>query len=311
MRLRHAIFGLAMVLAAGCDTMEQDADGQALSINKEPVYLLADGGFIDLPSRIMAPGKIRVEITGSTRNGSLKDLGAGLLQYAPRKGAAHDSFGFRVFNSSNRVLAEDTIGIIIPPDTTDLPCANSIYTRNDTVYNVTGVTIIDVLANDYSCAPYLHVGIFGQPSYGTATLLDNKVRYTPGPSFTGYDSIVYRANVVTGQPDFPYAYGVVYIRKTSASNCVPVANNDLFYKPLNDTSTIALDVLANDVLCDSTNTITVPVETGPRRGFATADNVAKKIWYRNTIGSNANDTLRYQLCSPAGCSTARVIIVRQ
>lgn len=301
---------LLVAVAAGCDTMEQDVDGSTLSINNEPTYVLPGvGGFIDLPARVIAPGKVKVEITGPTQNGALKDLGKGLLQYIPLKGTSKDLFRFRVLSDDNRVLGEDSIGIIVPPDTTNLPCKN-IYSRPDTVLNVTGPVTIDVATNDYACLG-ITISVQTAAEFGTATMVGNKIKYVPNSSFTGEDRFIYRATVA--DPAVPPAFAFVRIfgPNSSPSNpetpCTSHAMNDLFFKPLNDSSVMWLNVLANDTLCaDSTITIT----QSPRYGTAVVYNSLRKISYRNPLTENRNDTLMYRLGAP-GNAAARVIIKRQ
>lgn len=311
MKLRHTMIGLALALAAGCDTMEQDVDGKTLSINDDPAYFLADNnGYIDLPSRIISPGKIKVEIVGSTRNGELKDLGKGLLQYSRFKGNSsdNDSFSFRVFSGDNKILGEDTIDIITPSDTTSLPC-KYVYTRNDSARNVIGPVTVDVAANDYSCSVPTTITINVAPEHGTASVVGNKIHYVPGSSFAGHDNLLYKAT--TADPSV-LGYGMVrFIGPDTVANpgCVPVAANDLFYKPRNDTSLIYLDVLANDVLCDSLSNFTITDHPG--FGTAFVNMISKKIGYRNAPNLNFDDTLRYQICAGSSCATARTIIKRQ
>lgn len=308
MKFRHAMIGLALALAAGCDTMEQDVDGNTLSINNDPAYFLEGGGVIDLTSRIVSPGKIRVEITTTTNNGELTDLGKGLLQYSPFKGSTKDRFKFRVFSDNNRVLADDSIGIIIPGDTTQLPC-NTVYVRNDSVPNVSGTVMIDAAANDYACGAKLYLSIQTAAQHGSATIADGKIRYQPDETFTGTDQFMYRA-VIVGHVETA-AYGTVWIMGTGSGsnpNCTTLAVDDLFYKPKNDTASKALDILANDTLCDST--VNVTITSSPHYGTAYYDTNIKKIWYRNVAGLNIDDTLRYMACGTGGCSAARAIIKR-
>jgi hypothetical protein len=297
------LISTALLLAAGCDTVEQDADGQMLSINNDPVYFLPGGdGFIDLGERIISPGKVSVEITGTTKNGSLKDLGKGLLQYSPSKGSTKDSFRFRVFSDNNNILGEDSIGIIIPGDTTTMPCA--VYTRPDSALNVTGTVTIDVAANDYACFTDLTISVNVVSQHGSASVVNNKIVYTPNSSFEGRDQLLYKA--VSSDPSMVPGYNMVWIfGPDSLSNCHSIANNDIFYKPFGDTTLVYLDVLANDEVCnDSSIMVTRTAHYG--NGFA--DNTLKKIGYRNSVNPNHDDTLFYQVGSS---NQARVIIKRQ
>jgi len=301
MKLRHAIVGLALVFAAGCDTMDQDADGQMLSINDAPAYLLADtDGIIDLPSRIVYPGTIKVEITGSTSNGVLQDMGAGLLKYSPLKGSKNDSFRFKVFSTDNKILGEHNIDIIVG-DTTTVPCA--VYTRNDTIRNVSGPITVDVTANDWACGDELFVSISTAPKNGTASVIGRSIKYTPGTTFEGRDQLLYLAQTGTHK-----GYGLLVILSDSTVNdstatCMKL-RNDLFYKPLNDTAVIYLDILANDTLCGDS---LVQISQAPKSGYAFYDWSRKKIGYRNLPTSNADDSLQYFISKS---NKARVVIKR-
>jgi hypothetical protein len=302
MKLRNAIVGLALVLAAGCDTMDQDADGQILSINDSPAYLLADtDGIIDLPSRIVYPGKVKVEITGSTSNGVLQDMGAGLLRYSPSKGSKNDSFRFKVFSADDKVLGEHDIDIIVG-DTTSVPCA--VYTRNDSIRNVTGPITVDVSANDWACGSELFVSISTGPENGTATVIGKYIKYTPGATFDGRDQVLYLAETGTHK-----GYGLLVILSDSTVNdsipsCMKL-RDDLFYKPLNDTSVIYLDILANDTLCGDS---LVQISGAPKSGYAFYDWSRKKIGYKNFPTSNADDSLQYFISKS---NRARVVIKRR
>jgi hypothetical protein len=193
------------------------------------------------------------------------------------------------------------------------------------VKNVIGPVTVDVIANDYSCSAALTVSINVAPEHGTATIVGNKIKYTPGASFAGYDNLLYKA--VTSDPSMPAGYAMLAIRgpgagvhppdvtspPDSVSNpgCLPKALADLFFKPVNDTSAIFLDVLANDVTCDSTVTLQVLPGLGPHRGTAWVDNVRRKIGYRNFPNVNVGDTLWYEFGGQHGGGVAKVIIKRQ
>jgi len=302
MKFTHTLVGLALVFAAGCDTMDQDADGQLLSVNNDPAYLFGDG-VIDLQSRIIYPGKIKVEITTSTRNGVLEDLGKGLIHYSRSNNSTHDSFGFRVLNSDNRLLREDSIGIIIPSDSTKLPC-KYVYASGDTARDVTGPITVNVTANDHSCAS-LTITIATQPSFGTATVVGNQIHYVPNAGFAGTDFLLYKAT--SSDPTAAPGWAFLRIYGTNYA-CTPQAVDDLFYKALNDTTAMPLDVLANDILCDSVPNVVIGVN--PHYGYAWYDKPTKRIFYRNFPTSNHDDTLRYNVCSALECTVATAVIKR-
>lgn len=304
MKLKQVMISLIVAVAAGCDTVEQDADFQP-GVNTQPAYMLPNGtGFIDLPARIKSPGITRVEITSTTTNGELLDLGKGLLQYTPLKGSKGDSFRFKVYSPNGSVSIDDNqIDIIISSDTTNLPCAY-VYTRNDSVHNVSGPVLVDVLANDYACNDSLTVSVNVAAEHGNATVVGNKILYTPGVSFTGTDQLLYKAT--SADPSVIPGYGLLRLFRGGLDSCTTArVHNDLFFKPLNDTTLSYLNVLANDTLCTDSSIL---ITRHPRSGVAFVDDNQKKIGYKDYQNLNFDDTLFYKVGSSG---VARVIIKRQ
>jgi hypothetical protein len=254
LRNRKATLLLSVALLAGCDTNEQDADS-ALSINNAPVYFNSNsgGGFIDLTSRIVTPGKVRIEVTNLTSKGSLADIGKGLLHYCPFQGnSLKDSFRFSIFDANDKMMDSDTIGIIVQTDSTKLPCA--IYTHNDYRYDVKAPITVDVLANDVICkgTPILsiHQPESSFPPYsGTATVVNNKIVYTPGPSYSGVDKVIYK--VTSSDSEIAPAFGMLYL--SGSAKCTPVLNHDEFKTEdkFSRNLKVSIDALGNDQACDA------------------------------------------------------------
>ncbi len=244
---------LAVLILAGCDLNEQDADRGTVSINNEPVYLRPrSSGIIDLNSRILTPAKIRIEVTGLTRQGSLTEMGNGLLQYSPFVGnQLKDSFRFAIFNASNQMVDSDTIGIIVTSDTTSRPCA--LYAYDDYRYNITGPSTIDVRINDSFCNGTTLLSIHNSgpdspPHFGAARVENDRVVYTPSASYPGSDKVIYK--LTSSNPSIAPAYGILYV--TSGNICIPKTTDDTYTTSarLSKNQKITIDVLANDKQCD-------------------------------------------------------------
>src|SRR5688572_22836495 len=88
---------------SGCDTLESDPDNlnPQTGLTGEEVFVLANSpAFIDLNSKVQSNVSARIAVTSDTRNGTLTDLGKGILQYSPSVGnsSARDGFEFTVYS---------------------------------------------------------------------------------------------------------------------------------------------------------------------------------------------------------------------
>lgn len=318
------LFLLALVGVYSCDTLESDVNPQApeIEITGKEIHMIQNGtGVIDLYSMIKSSGTIRFDITGQPRKGNLNELSKGLLQYSPntsfKKG--RDSFEFAIYSENNSLLKRDSVVIIVETDSTHLPCG--FYPQNDSVYNVTGLISIDVLNNDIICGDSTHVGVeiyrpdnSFPPSFGTATVQNNRILYTPGSSFAGNDKIFYR--IFSTQDTTKSGIGVVTILPASPppvctfslSSDTYVFDRDTLYS-----DTLFLKVFRNDQLCGRTvNQYSFTMVNDGHVGTAHYPNAVDSSAFVYVIPDTAQttftDTLVYRLCYQARCQTATVYI---
>jgi len=299
---------------SSCDVVEPDADvlEPSVDVQEKEIYVLSDGAsFIDLQSRILANQPARISITSDPRHGTLADLGKGMLQYSPSSqvSKARDGFEFTIYSPSNEILKKDSVIIIIEDDSTNLPC--NLYPVTDYIYSVGSAgVLIDVTANDVICSDSVVVSVYKTqddfpPYAGTAVVQGNKIRYTPGSSFTGADKLMYKLTDI--QHSGRVAYGMVYI--TNDSVCVPAVHDDHFnYDSLAENSTIALSVFANDSLCDALNQYQVNIVSAPQYGTVSRGSNGYLYRVPDSVGYSFQDQFSYEICIDASCKTGRVDI---
>lgn len=303
--------GTIIVLLFSCDVLESEPDvlEPVVDIDGTEVYVLANGSsFIDLQSKVQTSQPARLAVTSEPRHGLLADLGQGILQYSPTTGSsrARDGFEFTLYSATNEVIRRDSVVIVIESDSTNLPC--NIYPVNDYVYSVgtTGV-LIDVTANDVICSNTVEVSVYSPassfpPYFGTAVAENNRIRYVPGPSFTGEDKIMYK--LTTSNPA-RIAYGMVYI--TSDSACTFSVADDLYtFDSLVENSNITLKIFQNDSLCQALNQYQVNLKSGPVYGTALLTSDGFRYQVPDSVGFVFNDHFTYEVCIDASCKIARV-----
>ncbi|HTF21849.1 MAG TPA: Ig-like domain-containing protein [Chryseolinea sp.] len=305
---------LTAVLFAGCDTFESDVTEPAIQVSGEELYVLAEGEtVIDLNALVSANFAGRLTVTELPTQGTLQNIAEGLLRYAPKKGLARtrDRFELTVFAADNRILKKDTIHINIETDSTKLPC--NIYPIAD---HVTGfgnsvAVMVNVLKNDILCGKTVIAEVYAphvMPRHGSAEMSGATMVYTPGASFTGIDTIIYK--VINVQNPSSSGYGFVYINRDSLravipeSPCIFQAVQDSVDITALSTSLIYLDVLKNDQLCDSLKILTITRH--PRHGTAFIDNSTKRIGYNRVVLES--DSLQYEICNGRFCRRATAYI---
>lgn len=301
------------VSMAGCDVLESDPDvlEPKTELTGDEIYVLANNAtFIDLNSKVKTNVPARIAITSETRNGTLTDLGKGILQYSPQVGnsTARDGFEFTVYTTTNQIIKRDSVIIIIENDSTDLPC--NIYPVPDYAYGVEDEPVtINVLANDVVCGGNVIVSIYQPangfpPLKGHAEIVNNKVKYSPGANFENEDRIIYKLS--DARDTSRTAYGIVYIKGDSACNFK--LNNDFYAFGEKPADTLfLLPIFSNDSLCKPLNAYQVNLKSLP---VGQLTRVANGYRYKApaSITYPFDDHFEYEACIDASCRSARVDI---
>lgn len=176
---------------------------------------------------------------------------------------------------------------------------------------VTGEQVLDslitlpVFQNDSLCdilSAYTVI-IKSAPVYGQASTAPNAINYKvpSAVSFPFLDSFTYEVCI-----DATCKTARVDIEVKKDSLCVARAMADSFDISDYNTSLVYLDVLRNDSTCSGVSDL--KIATAPRHGTAGIAN--KTITYKGSVTAQKNDSLRYEICSAGGCSSAVVYIKR-
>jgi hypothetical protein len=304
-------------LLYNCDVLDSDVAPKPdeLKVVQNKVYVMSNGtSTIDLRSMVQTAGSIQLNITSQPQKGELSTLAPGLLQYSPNTSfvQGQDKFKFSIYSASNTLLKEDSVIIVVENDTTNLPCG--LYAQNDYLENVTGLVSINVLANDYFCGDSSKLAVeiyrpegYYPPYHGSAQVVGNRIEYTPGVGFEGYDKIAYK--VFNTENDSIYSFAIVYIEKPQA--CEFMVNVDSFSFGLDSLQldTVYLPIFDNDQLCGQPITgfdATILEDGDEGTGtFKTPWAISYKLPSPRTAFT---DSLVYQLCKDVECQTAKVYI---
>lgn len=157
--------------------------------------------------------------------------------------------------------------------------------KNDTAsVVVNGSRVIDVLYNDSTAAGSIRISSVKQGSQGSASVEDQKIRYTADSGKTGFDTLVYYVN--NGNDS-----GVVFL-SLLAVTIVTHPDSCLISE---DTGTVLVHVLGNDSI--SSGAIVLSSVTPGRFGLTGIVN--NTISYTPYADKNGRDSIRYTVNNAA------------
>lgn len=154
-----------------------------------------------------------------------------------------DFIFYRACDDGTPVRCDNSLMIITVINRNDFPVA-----RNDTFGMLEdGTILMNVLLNDEDADndPLNITTITQNPTKGTATIVNNRIQYTPNPNYYGKDDLRYRicdtsSGIIPG-----CAQARVHI-VINPVNDKPVAENDSLNDYLFDSTDVAINVLDND-----------------------------------------------------------------
>nr|HPQ33881.1 Ig-like domain-containing protein [Tenuifilaceae bacterium] len=156
---------------------------------------------------------------------------------------------------------------------------------------------IAVVANDTGFEDgFGDLAIHIAPQFGTATIKDRSVTYTPSPNFIGEETFVY----VVSDADGDYDIATVTVTVTDKPNYVPIANDDKRGTSFN--TSVTVDVLFNDLnLEDEPITVTISENPTTETG-AVIVNSKNMVVFTPTTGFVGTSTFRYTVTDNNGDS---------
>lgn len=228
---------------------------------------------------------------------------AGLIRYVPASDYnGVDSFSYRVEDALGQTSNVGTVVLTINP-INDAPLAVAdtavLESRNAMDINVKGndSDIDNTLAQ-------LSIVLVTQPVQGSASVINDLVRYTPNSDIRGDDSFSYRLRDPEGALSAPVEVTITF----AVPNEPPLAVKDSVSTPQGQAVTIAL--LANDTDSDgSLDTTSLTLVTPPSHGMVDLQTSGDAV-YTPAAGFHGDDTFSYQVADNQGAlsNTAQVLI---
>ena len=228
-------------------------------------------------------------------HGNVTQNADGTLTYEPDANyRGMDRFSYTV---SDGTSTANTSVILTVIGVNDAPVAH------DDIVNLgqSDSILVDVLVNDSDIDGHaLSLSGLGEADFGTCTIDDNRIRYTPGSDFSGTDQVSYQISDGHGGS----ATGLLEIVARS-SNSAPVAIND--YRSTAEDAPIVISVLNNDTDADIEDILTATLLSQPENGTATVK--GSSIEYQPDAGFNGVDQFSYVASDGALESTEALVVI--
>jgi outer membrane protein OmpA-like peptidoglycan-associated protein len=230
-------------------------------------------------------------------HGTAKQNGSSIV-YTPDTGfTGDDKFTYTITNSDGNTAKTDVF-VKINASGGNLSTVNDLYTVDMNSSN----NLFDVISNDEVPATGATVSIVIAPGNGSASVVDNKVVYTPAANFSGLDKLKYRLTDDRGFTSETFV-DITVSGTTNPGNLV--LKDDYLLIALNNTVTQTLPVLANDV-GDGLEIISVST---PRYGTAVVSADGKSIRYTLRSGYCNDHSFTYVVKDKYGNQAQATVVI--
>ncbi|MEO8133999.1 MAG: Ig-like domain-containing protein [Betaproteobacteria bacterium] len=228
-------------------------------------------------------------------------LSSGNVSYTPTTGfTGSDAFTYTISDGRGGT-ASATVSVTIQPVVVNRPpvAQNDAYTVDQN----SSANSLNVLANDSDPdGDALAITAVGTPAHCTATIVGNRISYTPAPGYSGADGFGY--TISDGKGGTANAtVGITIV--VPALNRPPVAQDDAF-TVAQDSSANSLNVLANDSDPDG-DTLTLTAVSAPARGTAVI--AGNRVSYTPASGFFGTDTFTYTIADGRGGTASATVTV--
>ena len=265
---RILISFIASMIALSCDIAKEDSIGKSATTDENPsstFFTLPDAN-LTIDPRALEKLKLANSLIMSQlpKNGEAKFIENGHVFYrSTNPQATNDAFTITGKTSAGAAISEE-IKISYVTNQGALPCYTG--TLGDKVTAETGQpTEINVLANDRTCGVMDNnsLRIELQPKNGKATIINQKVVYTPNADFLGEDTFFYRVNINNNKN----AVAPVEVNVSESKECLAGITDDIVNVLSYATGTdLVFDVLQNDKICSIYQKATLRIIKNPATG---------------------------------------------
>ncbi len=243
---------------------------------------------------------LTITAVGSPAHGSAS-ISGNRVSYTPAAGySGADSFTYTIADGNGGTAGASVTITVTAPAVNNPPSAvNDSYTvdRNSSANS------LNVLANDSDPdGDVLSITAVSVPAHGTASIVGNRVSYTPTPGYVGADSFTY--TIADGRGGTASATVSITVANP-AGNAPPVARDDVFLVSQRFTD---LDVLANDSDPDG-DSLTIVAVTQPPLGSVSISADGKSVRYTMPFMFNRTSFTYTISDGHGGTATATVLLI--
>ena len=223
--------------------------------------------------------------------------------YTPTPGySGTDTFSYSIADGRGGTATATVTIAVQPPIVVNRPpvAQNDNYTlAQDSTANS-----LNVLANDSDPdGDTLTIATVSTPVHGSASIVGNRINYTPTAGYSGNDTFTY--SVSDGKGGSATATVSITITPAAPANRPPIAQNDT-YTIAQDSSANSLNVLANDSDPDG-DALTIATTSTPAHGSASI--AGNRINYMPAAGYSGPDTFTYTISDGKGGSATATVSI--
>ena len=231
----------------------------------------------------------------------------GLLIYKAdsTKAEATEILTYKALNTDSNKDKRDTLKIIITSDFSKTPCNAGVIPDVFPV-KINTPTLLHVLKNDRFCSSILDsttLEVVEKPLFGTAVVVNNRIKFTPKGGSEMDDYFLYRVCTGGTMPVCMIAGVRVDIQGNS---CKTVLAPDLLIIYKNSLNAQTIKVLDNDKICDNYDKKSLNITVQPRFGTAIV-NKNYEIEYIQTANKPALDGLEYSITDKNGKNPLKML----
>lgn len=316
MRLFLGIFFItALSLIWACDEIKEVAPvikpiDSTVTLIQNKDYYSPPNNFIAIDTKVLlkSSGYASIKMESNPIYGRMSFSKTGYLVYKSdsTKNEVTEVLIYKMTNGDPTKEKRDTLKINITSDVSKIPCNAGAIPDFFTI-KVNTPTVLDVLANDRYCNAIVDSSSFkiiDQALFGTATIQNNKVLYTPRSNYDQNDIFFYQICTKGTNPVCKVVGVKINIEGTTCrNNLVP----DVLVIDKSDTTAKVIKVLDNDKICDNYDPKSLKITSQPVFGKAYV-NANAEIVYSQNIKKECSDLLEYTIYDKNGANPQKMLV---
>ncbi|RYU96928.1 Ig-like domain-containing protein [Emticicia agri] len=290
-------FGLVAFLTGACDNVNlSTSPGAGVEENPNDIFYTTKDAITINPTSLKGLENVnQISIAQNPLYGEAKFTDNGLVYYrfTSTTAANRDNLILRGKTQTGSMIDKEVLFTIVS-SAQDLPCfAGAIGDRVEV--EASSASTLNVTGNDKTCSAISSLQIEIPPKHGTVTIQEQKIVYTPEKDYVGEDTFLYRIGIPnTKNPVAPVELNIIEPKVCQEGVKDDVLNLSNYVLG----SSIAIDILQNDVICSLYSNATLRIVSQPQHGKISIDttNFDKPvILYQADKSFSGSDTFNYGL----------------